>query len=590
MPKRSDSHWAAKIRKCKQRARSELPREGWTKFDFANHDFWLEPSYDNVARIDYNHVSREAFILDYQNPGLPVVISAATQLWPATTSWTSDALLQRFGREKFKIGEDDDGKAVRLRFKHFMRYVQEEAPHDDSPLYIFDSNFKSHSKRVKQAVAVPQSSWPSPAPSRGSVNSQAVSSDDPDGDGRHALRSTGAQKRDTNGQPLAKRTKVQSNVPHQPGWRTGTKSELLRDYRVPRYFGGDLFQLTGQRRPPYRWFVVGPARSGTGIHLDPLGTSAWNALVVGHKRWALFPPTTPRALVDPSMKPFDREAASWFYHVFPQFRRPPTAEFFRLFGAQYGFPCHYPGQDYQHARNHRHTTLGQLVGMVEVLHRPGETIFVPGGWHHVVINLNFTVAITQNFCAPVSFDYVWLKTRFARPGLAAKLQRELTRHSCQHSLFASSTASSPLSPALARTELAMVTQTSLNLTFVQAILQCPAGSPLLYRLLSSRIPTLATIPCLFTSSSNSSSSITSSSSDPDQHGSSSPASSLEDNHTWTLIVHPFKPNELVTASVQPTMATLSLDAALLAQLNELGQSCACPCCQRWRCANPKASE
>ena len=150
---------------------------------------------------------------------------------------------------------------------------------------------------------------------------------------------------------------------------------------------------------------MGGRHSGSNLHTDPLGTSAWNTLLLGQKLWALFPPSTPEECLksirtasvgqgrcpsdssrssssdsssscsDSSSRSSGQEqraedfcAAGWFVHILP----------------------HLPVEVDRH----------KLLFVQE----EGETVFVPAGWRHAVLNLTTTVCVTQNYASP--YDYL----------------------------------------------------------------------------------------------------------------------------------------------------------------------------------------
>lgn len=170
---------------------------------------------------------------------------------------------------------------------------------------------------------------------------------------------------------------------------------------------------------------MGPARSGSGVHIDPLATSAWNALLRGHKRWALFPPGTARGALRPPGS--DREAAAWFATVFRDMLRAGPAG--RATGPQGAEPAG-PAPPSPPARSPGVAAAEPSLpcaqqpcaphGLVQGVQGPGDTIFVPAGWWHAVLNLDDTLAVTQNFCSSVGFARVWRHTRRGRPKMSAR--------------------------------------------------------------------------------------------------------------------------------------------------------------------------
>ncbi|WP_375509762.1 cupin-like domain-containing protein [uncultured Nostoc sp.] len=138
--------------------------------------------------------------------------------------------------------------------------------------------------------------------------------------------------------------------------------ELLEDYNIPEYFNSWHQQLPDEIRPRWSWIYIGSTNTGSGMHIDPAMSSAWNAVISGRKRWVFYPPEDEPYLYDGKVDAFN-----------PDLKKYP------LFAEARSLTC---------------------------IQNSGEIIFTPGGWWHQVVNEENCIAITGNFVNETNYKMV----------------------------------------------------------------------------------------------------------------------------------------------------------------------------------------
>uniref|UniRef100_A0A7S2TRK7 JmjC domain-containing protein n=1 Tax=Lotharella oceanica TaxID=641309 RepID=A0A7S2TRK7_9EUKA len=172
---------------------------------------------------------------------------------------------------------------------------------------------------------------------------------------------------------------------------------LLEDYANPIPFQDDLYQQVlpppddGDAEHPWlAYLLIGGRGSGSPVHKDPIGSGAWNALLHGKKRWCLFPPGTNKTLL--GMTDGDSQPpAYWWQDVYPNIKNHPE------------------------------------VTNIEVIQKAGEIMFVPAGWYHVVMNLETSIAVTQNFVLPSMLTHAMKTLMKENPKLSKAFLMRLSK-------------------------------------------------------------------------------------------------------------------------------------------------------------------
>ncbi len=151
------------------------------------------------------------------------------------------------------------------------------------------------------------------------------------------------------------------------------RATMSGDYQTPSCFAnwlndpdlaGKHCRLNRPHYPAWSWIYCGPRGSMSPLHVDVFESSAWNVLLSGAKLWIFFPPSVSESSL----------------------RDSSTGDYVNPFALSMD---------------------AQLMSRAVIaLQQPGEVVFTPSGWYHAVLNVQNSIALTENFINGTNFLFV----------------------------------------------------------------------------------------------------------------------------------------------------------------------------------------
>ena len=191
-------------------------------------------------------------------------------------------------------------------------------------------------------------------------------------------------------------------------------------YTTPTIFASDwLNEFCSQRvdlKDDYRFVYMGGRGTWTPLHYDVFRSYSWSSNIVGAKMWILFPSGDEKWL-----KNIRGELT---YDVMSELKGTPAGEYIRdilaLAGALNCKEEHF--REFSLTTEELNSFKGnsglkiasnplEVIRVIVVLQRKGDTIFVPSGWHHQVHNLDDVISINHNWINACNLYEMWTNLR-----------------------------------------------------------------------------------------------------------------------------------------------------------------------------------